>query len=207
MSIFNQIDIDVRLQLIGCKYAELANIYANDLKYGRKCAKSNLKKLIILNAYIELIEKFKVDMLEVSDILPLYTLEIIYVSLLPITISISMNGTQLTNGSLSLLSTDSETVALQIATDINNHQSIYTATVNTNIITIPGLTCSQNMNSSIVVEGADYSYNEEIINGICGTPNITYNNCITEKKLDDIFDNISKITGLCFQPKGFEYTP
>lgn len=56
----NQNDINVRLQLSCCKYAELVNAYANNLKYGIKICKDNVDKLILINGYIELLKKYKI---------------------------------------------------------------------------------------------------------------------------------------------------
>lgn len=51
-------DITVRLQLTACKCHELTNTFVNDLKYGRKCADNEWKDIIILNAYIKLLENY-----------------------------------------------------------------------------------------------------------------------------------------------------
>lgn len=56
----NQTDLSVRLQLLGCKYSELANTYADNLKYGQKCANSNLKNLLLLNSLIEILECYTI---------------------------------------------------------------------------------------------------------------------------------------------------
>ncbi len=58
MLVLNQTDLDVRLQIAGCKYAEIANAYANTLKYGLKCSSDNLNKLLLLNGYIEILENY-----------------------------------------------------------------------------------------------------------------------------------------------------
>lgn len=57
----NQQDIDVRLQLTSCKTSVLTNTFVNNLKWGKKCAKTEWKELIILNAYISLLEDYNVD--------------------------------------------------------------------------------------------------------------------------------------------------
>ena len=59
MLYLNQNDINVRLQLACCKYAELANAYANNLKYGIKTCKDNINKLLLINGYIEILKKYK----------------------------------------------------------------------------------------------------------------------------------------------------
>lgn len=56
-----QQDLDVRLQLIGQKYSGLANIFANDLKWGRKNAKHEWKELILLDVYISILENYDIN--------------------------------------------------------------------------------------------------------------------------------------------------
>lgn len=60
MLVFNQTDLNVRLQISSCKYAEIASAYANNLKYGIPCSRANLNKLILLNGYIDLLENYQV---------------------------------------------------------------------------------------------------------------------------------------------------
>lgn len=57
----SQQDIDVRLQLITCKYADLANKYSNALKWGLKESVYSWKKLILLDAYVSLIKDYDVN--------------------------------------------------------------------------------------------------------------------------------------------------
>lgn len=54
----NNTDLLVRLQLTGCAYSDLTNTFANDLKWGNKKSKTEWKKLILLNAYISIIEDY-----------------------------------------------------------------------------------------------------------------------------------------------------
>lgn len=61
MSNISQQDLDVRLQLLGCEYGELTSIFANNLKWGKKCAKTEWKKLILLGIYISILEDYQID--------------------------------------------------------------------------------------------------------------------------------------------------
>ncbi len=54
-------DLLIRLQLTGQKYSELTNTFVNDLKWGKKCAKTEWKNLIILDVYISLLEDYNID--------------------------------------------------------------------------------------------------------------------------------------------------
>jgi len=54
-------DLLVRLQLIGQKYSNLTNTFVNDLKWGKKCAKTEWKQLILLSVYISLLEDYNIE--------------------------------------------------------------------------------------------------------------------------------------------------
>jgi hypothetical protein len=56
-----QQDLTVRLQLLGCSYGELTSTFANNLKWGKKCAKTEWKNLILLGVYISILEDYHVD--------------------------------------------------------------------------------------------------------------------------------------------------
>jgi hypothetical protein len=60
MDYISQQDLDVRMQLTGCKFGQLTNEFADNLKYGRKCIVENQRNLVLLNAYLELLECYKV---------------------------------------------------------------------------------------------------------------------------------------------------
>ena len=62
MATLSQQDLDVRLQLIGCEYGTLTTTFANNLKWGRKCAKKDWKNLILLSVYISLLEDYHVGL-------------------------------------------------------------------------------------------------------------------------------------------------
>tara|TARA_R110000868_G_scaffold63178_2_gene190413 strand:- start:1101 stop:1391 length:291 start_codon:yes stop_codon:yes gene_type:complete len=61
MANISQTDLIVRLQLLGCKYGELSSTFANNLKFGRKCAKTEWKKLILLGVYISILEDYHIN--------------------------------------------------------------------------------------------------------------------------------------------------
>jgi hypothetical protein len=58
--IYSEQDLTVRAQLIGIEYSNLVNTYVNDLKWGKKAAKTEWKKLILLQAYITLLENYDI---------------------------------------------------------------------------------------------------------------------------------------------------
>lgn len=53
-----QQDLDVRIWMTKQAYAEMSDTYNSNLKYGRKCSNIDVETLIILCAYIELLECF-----------------------------------------------------------------------------------------------------------------------------------------------------
>ena len=63
MDYISQQDLDVRMQLTGCKFGQLTNEFADNLKYGRKCIVENQRNLVLLNAYLELLECYKVALI------------------------------------------------------------------------------------------------------------------------------------------------
>lgn len=61
MADISQTDLIVRLQLLGCEYSELTSIFANNLKWGRKCANTEWKNLTLLGVYISFLEDYHID--------------------------------------------------------------------------------------------------------------------------------------------------
>jgi hypothetical protein len=207
MSISQQ-DINVRLQLTGCAYSKLANEFANNLKYGRKCSIDNEKTLLLLNAYIELIECYKLDSIEIKSI-GYYNVETVFVSLFD-TYEAYIDGV-LMAGPLSIL--DYTELAVFIDT-FNTNASIYfpgysVAYVPSALKTIELAFSGPCSGGSVTMvhnlESGSETTVVELTGGVC--KGFKYNNCISETQLLNMFDNISKITGICFQPIGFAYTP
>ena len=207
MSISQQ-DLTVRLQLASCAYSELANSFANNLKYGRKCAIDNEKTLLLLNAYIELIECYKLDSVEVKSI-GYYNIETVFVSLFD-TYEAYIDGV-LMAGPLSIL--DYTELGVFIDT-FNENASIYSPGYS--VAYVPSALkmielafsgpCSGGSVTMVHnLESGSETTVVELTGGVC--KGVKYNNCISEKQLLSIFDRISKITGVCFQPLGFTYTP
>lgn len=60
MTKLNQIDLNIRLQLLNQAYSNLSTAFANDLKYGRKCSVSDRLNLAILAVYLDILECYQV---------------------------------------------------------------------------------------------------------------------------------------------------
>ncbi len=202
MSISQQ-DLDVRLQLTGCKYGELANRYANDLKYGKKCANTNGRNLALLNAYLELMGCYNVSVPETlsEGSFQITTLTVGF------TLEIFIDGVSIT-GVQTSISTNRNTTMHALVGIINNYQSTYTAVINEtedlHSVDLYGpcegglLTYETNSEDSAIVLSTT-----DLENGVC---EVEYVNCLTENELLVVFDKISDLTNICFQPIGFTYT-
>lgn len=195
MATLTQQDIDVYLQLTGCKYSELAYNYANDLRYGRKCAVKNLNNLSILNNYIELLECYSIEVLSEG------TLEVESIAIGD-TIQVFVGGTAITP-IITVPVTNVTTVMNNVKNQINEHSeytAVFPGVLRAGEIEIEGfcenedltVTLTGNPDSSIVVTGLQ--------GGLC------QNNCITELQAQSIKDKISSLTKICFQRINFPYT-
>lgn len=199
----SQQDLGVRLQLAGCKFSELAQRFNKDLLYGRKCVTENRTDLMLLNVYLEMLECYKVGIPEVESVgsFQITTLSIGY------TLEIFVNGVSITGIQTSVTINRNTTMHALVAI-INSYQSVYTASIDETgdlhsvILTGPctGGIVTYETNATkgeIVVSTTDLE------GGVC---EVTYNNCLTEDELLVVFDKISDLTSLCFQPLGFTYT-
>lgn len=194
MADLNQTDIDVRLQLTGCEFSELANTFANDLKYGRKCATTNQRNLLLLNAYIELIECLNVETLAVGSVF-------IQSLVLNDVTDLLINGVSIIGGPYTVISTNTNLTMSALTNYINTNTS-YTAVYNGGKLAINITGTCENFTITATTTKESVITTENGTGGICTT-----NNCITEIELQGVMDNISKLTKICFQPIGFEYTP
>lgn len=187
----SQQDIDVRLQLTGCKLGELTNLLANDLKYGRKCAKENQKLILLLNAYTELIECYSVSDIKGYILITFGTL--------PINTEVQFfaNGEAISD--LITISTATATEqAIELATAINSYSTSYTAGYimnrSKNITSLYIYTPCSNPEVTVVRNGGSPRVLDYVNYGKCSP----FTNCITQDQLLVILDNISKLTKICF---------
>ena len=199
----SQQDLDVRLQLAGCKYSDLAQRFNKDLLYGRKCVTENRTDLMLLNVYLEMLECYKVGIPEVESLgyFQITTLSIGY------TLEIFVNGVSIT-GVQTSVSTNRNTTMTALVTIINNYQSVYTASLDTTsdlyIVTLTGPCTGGIITYETSAQKEEITLKtKNLTDGVC---EVTYDNCLTEDELLVVFDKISDLTSLCFQPLGFTYT-
>lgn len=202
MDYISQQDLDVRLQLTGCKFGQLTNEFADNLKYGRKCIIENQRNLVLLNAYLELLECYKVALI-IEEKLSSGSIKFSYN--LGGTISILIGGVIITPP----MPVESEEEVNFIVDLFNSSQSEVT------VVQIPAQTSFQLnftgpcTNSTVDILYTDKrtstTYPVELIGGVCASTT-TYNNCITEEELALMLDKISKLINICFQPYDFTYT-
>lgn len=199
MTNLNQLDLNVRLQLINCCYSAMSSTFANDLKYGRKCEIKNRINLAILAVYLEILEKYKI-------ILPGAT---------------TGGDTSLSSGTITIVSVgsgdnivvyiDGNPIATYSATSSSRTIAMtglasalttagYPASSNDTFITVTG-SCTNGLLSStggkavITVSG--------FTGGSCGI--LIPGNCYSEEEIQALLEKVSLLTGLCFQPPGFDY--
>lgn len=209
MTNLNLTDLLVRLQLSGCKYGELANRFADDLKYGKKCAHTNMRNLLLLNAYIELLECY-------TPLNSTETLATGYFQFQAVDLTngpyleLFVNGESI-SGVFTPTSTNNNTEMTALGNQINAYQSTYVATGGINPdngkpqLIITG-TCKND--SLICVPHIPFGNKTwyklgGLTGGVCATTE--EDNCLTEEQVQNMLNTVSKLTGLCFQAAGFEY--
>lgn len=199
----NQTDLNVRLQLAGCKFSDLAQRFNKDLLYGRKCVTENRTDLMLLNIYLEMLECYKVGIPEVESVgsFQITTLTIGF------TLEIFVDGVSITGLQTSVI-TNRNTTMTALVNIINTYQSTYTASLDTTndlytVVLRGPCTGGVVTYTTDATKGEIVLSTEDLANGVCETE---YNNCLTEEELSTIIDKISTLTGLCFQPYGFTYS-
>lgn len=203
MASINQQDLNVRLQLAGCKYSDLAQRFNKDLLYGRKCVTENRTDLMLLNVYLEMLECYKVDIPEVESV------SVFQITTLTVgfTLEILVNGEVLIPEYTSPTTNRNLTMSLMVDY-INANQSVYTASLDTTndlykvVLTGPCTGGTVTYKTS-AAKGEIVLSTEDLTGGVC---EVTYDNCLTEDELLVVFDKISDLTSLCFKPLGFTYT-
>lgn len=207
MTNLNQIDLNVRLQLLGCKYSELANIYANNLKYGLKCAPSNLSKLLLLNAIIEILECYRLPY-DKAGVVEFNVPNSVQVGW---NIELTSNGTSI-SGLVVTASSNANTVAAQLVAAINTYQA---TVIDSGIVaTVEGdgkrlrtvrlaTPCTNpeiigSLDTGVILSETILDY---LIEGECDIDR----NCFTEEEIQALIDTAAKLAKQCFQPIGFNY--
>lgn len=192
-------DLIVRLQLLGCKYSELTNLFVNNLKYGKDCIEKNQTDLLLLNSYIELLESYRnLDMKGLIwrdyNLAPINTQVQFFTNDVAMSSNIVLSGVTV------------EEQLIEITQSINNYSTDYFSyymlasskrEMDTLFINTP---CS-NPNITVLLNGITKVNLKYSKYGKCSP----YNNCINEEQLQEILDKVSKLTNLCFQPIGFNY--
>lgn len=209
MTNLNLTDLLVRLQLSGCKYGELANRFADDLKYGKKCAHTNMRNLLLLNAYIELLECY--TPLNYTETLATgyFQFQTIDLNNGPY-LELFINGESI-SGVFTPTSTNVNAEMLALGNQINAYQSTYVVTSGVNPVNgksqlvITG-TC-KNDSLTCVPHIPFANKTAYILGGLTGGACIVTeeDNCLTEEQVQNMLNTVSKLTGLCFQTAGFEY--
>lgn len=201
MADLNQVDLNVRLQLLGCKYSEIANTYANNLKYGMKCSRENLRKLLLLNALIDILECYDI----IHDVGGVIEQNIATAGLqINNIVELFSNGVTIT-GPITLSSNNTTVQATQITTAINNYaNTVFSAIVSSTdrkSIIVKLTTPCTNPTVTVTVNNGTPVVLEYLTEGECDVDN----NCFTEDQIKELIDSIAKLIKQCFQPMGYDY--
>jgi len=202
MDYISQQDLDVRMQLTGCKFGQLTNEFADNLKYGRKCIVENQRNLVLLNAYLELLECYKVALI-IEEQLSTGSITLSYD--ISATISISIGDLLIT----SPMPIDNSEEINDIVNLFNTNQSeIVVSSDNENnyfTLNFSG-PCTDSVIDILYSDGEESTtYTVNVEGGICASVT-EYKNCITEEQIALMLDKISKLINICFQPYDFTYT-
>jgi hypothetical protein len=202
MDYISQQDLDVRLQLTGCKFGQLTNEFADNLKYGRKCIIENQRNLVLLNAYLELLECYKVALI-IEEQLSTGSITLSYD--ISATISLSIGDLLIT----SPMPIDNSEEIDDIVNLFNTNQSeIVASSDNGNNDFTLNFTgpCTNSVIDILYDDGKESTtYTVDVKGGVCASTTV-YKNCITEEQLALMLDKISKLINICFQPYDFTYT-
>lgn len=201
MDYISQQDLDVRMQLTGCKFSQLTNEFADNLKYGRKCIVENQRNLVLLNAYLELLECYKVALI-IKEQLSTGSISFNFAAA---SISILINEVEITP----LLMIEDYYDVEYIVSQFNLNQSeIVASSDNGNSDFTLNFTgpCTNSVIDILYDDGKESAtYTVNVTDGVCASTTV-YKNCITEEELALMLDKISKLINICFQPYDFTYT-
>jgi hypothetical protein len=190
------------MQLTGCKFGQLTNEFADNLKYGRKCIVENQRNLVLLNAYLELLECYKVALI-IEEQLSTGSKTLSYD--ISATISLSIGDLLIT----SPMPIDNSEEIDDIVNLFNTNQSeIVASSDNGNNDFTLNFTgpCTNSVIDILYDDGKESTtYTVDVKGGVCASTTV-YNNCITEEELALMLDKISKLINICFQPYDFTYT-
>jgi len=202
MDYISQQDLDVRMQLTGCKFGQLTNEFADNLKYGRKCIVENQKNLVLLNAYLELLECYKVALI-IEEQLSTGSITLSYDISATISISIGdllitrpmpIDNSEEINDIVNLFNTNQSEIVASSDNGNNDFTLNFTGPCTNSVIDILYEDDKESTTYAVNVEG-----------GVCASTTV-YKNCITEEQLALMLDKISKLINICFQPYDFTYT-
>jgi len=202
MDYISQQDLDVRMQLTGCKFGQLTNEFADNLKYGRKCIVENQKNLVLLNAYLELLECYKVALI-IEEQLSTGSITLSYDISATISISIGdllitrpmpIDNSEEINDIVNLFNTNQSEIVASSDNGNNDFTLNFTGPCTNSVIDILYEDYKESTTYAVNVEG-----------GVCASTTV-YKNCITEEQLALMLDKISKLINICFQPYDFTYT-
>lgn len=190
-----------------CCAGTLGNKVANDFKYGLKCAEADLKKLKLLNAYIEILCEY--SPLSSTETLATGQITLSHDTPAPSgTVKIYVNGVLIGQATASTTLTQ---LAIDLNTSINSTTSApdYTSTRDTYTLTISGATGSGSLPNgyqiTYVVTG---NLTVDVVQNMAGGISLIEDGdqCLTEEQAQNMFEEISEICKSCFGTINYTYS-
>lgn len=217
----SQQDLDVRLQKIGCCTGAQAKQLAQYYMYGSECNEEQLQKLTLLNAYLDILSCYKVQATTDTDWV--YVFDFSTIKSLPVSIpgyiytelEIFIGGNSM--GSVSINSGNTCGILGDLNNQISQNENIISSvlTCGENDIYIT-TTAKCNMSPAYARAYFTIDFGSELQlyymiyfpvyvqqKGKCITGD--KDNCVTEKQVEVILENIAIMCKDCFKPNGFAY--
>ncbi len=220
MTPINKNDITIRMQLAACCVATKLSKLVKNLKYGNdlSCIDDQFRELARLNKYIEILGCYKVEGPEVPA-----TLTYSYVDWTDnggfknYTLNLNSNTIEIpTVGAGGQSGSYIDAIAalvIQVNTSLD-YMTVVNDTVNKTLtFTAPsgfGTTPNDNWNLNFTTAGTNppnipTSTTSNFSGGLDITTDLEITNCLSHDQILKIFNDISDICNICFEPLGFTY--
>ena len=222
----NFYDVLVRLQLGGCCAGRKLDLLVNNLLYGGDCIDQKFKELARLLKYLEILECYVVPTLATDAVAATRAIVSYNTSAwtagtnfnLGVSLNFTIGGLS-SYGVIGATSNDQALADLVIILNVAAGFTIATYSATTKVFTLSYPTTGSIGNTgtmtwtvggaaqpTIAPTGAFYlSGGTDEVAAVTAITADDIDNCITEEQLLSIFEDISTICNICFEPIGFQY--
>lgn len=202
MADLNQTDLNVRLQRASCCIGSFGHQIATEFAYGKTCANNNLKQLLLLEIWLDMLTNYQVNIACANS-----------VSIITINSGTAGNISTLTSeygtliGSAVSWQGSTTATATALAAAINAYNpNVFTALASSNMVLITRDECEASTGKPAAVVTGDISITiGNWLGGVDAVDN-SENNCITEEEAQRIAEEISEICDICFATIGTSYS-